>query len=189
MKTGNGRIKITDYPDFDDAGWKKIDGFKDYFIHRTGFVKSVKITTSKPKRLRIKKERILSMFTIFGYPSVNLVDGHLRKSARIHILVADAFWGKRPDGCDVMHLDGNKLNSSADNLRYGSRSCNEAFKIDHGTALIGENHHQAKLTTKDVHFIRNEISKGRSCTSIAKDYNVTISNICRIKKGRSWASV
>jgi hypothetical protein len=122
---------------------------------------------------------------------VNLVDGktNRRIQTRVHCLVASTFIGERPDGCDIMHLDGNKTNPNLSNLRYGSRSCNEAFKIDHGTALIGENHHQAKLKERDVLEIRRQLKNGVRGVVLADRYNITPSAICSIKRGRSWQSV
>ncbi len=43
---------------------------------------------------------------------------------KIHQLVAHWFLGERPDGLVVDHIDRDKLNNSADNLRYVSQSTN-----------------------------------------------------------------
>jgi hypothetical protein len=40
------------------------------------------------------------------------------KTIHIHHLVAETFIGKRPDGLVIDHIDGNKHNNRADNLRY-----------------------------------------------------------------------
>lgn len=42
------------------------------------------------------------------------------------------FLGPRPSGMEVCHSDGNKLNCSAENLRYGTRSDNMIDRVDHG---------------------------------------------------------
>lgn len=45
--------------------------------------------------------------------------------AAVHILVAEAFLGPRPGGMEeCRHLDGDKLNNRADNLRWGTRPGN-----------------------------------------------------------------
>lgn len=54
---------------------------------------------------------------------------HLRKEGRtyardVHCLVAKVFLGNRPEGMDVNHKDGNKLNNNCDNLEYCTRSQN-----------------------------------------------------------------
>jgi hypothetical protein len=40
------------------------------------------------------------------------------KTIYIHHLVAETFIGKRPEGLVIDHIDGNKHNNRADNLRY-----------------------------------------------------------------------
>lgn len=56
-----------------------------------------------------------------GYRTVS-PDG--RKHKTIHSLVAAAFLGPRPDGCDVNHIDGDKTNNAASNLEYVTRKEN-----------------------------------------------------------------
>ena len=192
MKTGNGRIKIKDHPSFSDEKWTEITDFPNYFIHPFGFVKSVATNTNAKRREKTTKEKILSIFTVKGYLSVNLFKiehgEEVRKSARIHSLVAHYFIGERPLGLECMHLDGDKTNCRVENLRYGSRSCNEAFKVDHGTALIGERHHQAKLTTSEVVEIRKLSRSGSRGRMLGKIYGVSEQAISRIINGKNWKS-
>jgi hypothetical protein len=55
---------------------------------------------------------------------------------RVHQLVAEAFHGSRPDGLVIRHLDGDKMNNRATNLRYGTSSENAQDRLEHGR------HHQ-----------------------------------------------
>ncbi len=50
----------------------------------------------------------------------------------------------------------------------------------------GENHGQNKLMDKDVLEIRQRLSLGEPCTSIAKDFPVTTAQIRNIRHGRAW---
>jgi hypothetical protein len=59
-------------------------------------------------------------------------DGKSR-TQKVHQLVAAAFLGPRPEGLEVRHLDGNKLNNRLDNLAYGTPSENSLDSIRHGT--------------------------------------------------------
>lgn len=54
-----------------------------------------------------------------GFPKVKL-GGVLTVS--VHDLVARMFLGLRPEGAVVLHLDGDRWNAAADNLRYVSKS-------------------------------------------------------------------
>lgn len=65
-----------------------------------------------------------------GYYAVSL-PGTPR--ADIHVLVAAAFIGPRPDGHYVCHNDGNPLNNHVDNLRYDTPAGNARDKRIHGT--------------------------------------------------------
>lgn len=74
------------------------------------------------------------------YSRISLwLDGK-RTFLKIHVWVALAFHGPRPDGHEVRHRDGNRQNNRADNLAYGTPSENEMDKREHGT------HHNGKKT-------------------------------------------
>jgi hypothetical protein len=58
----------------------------------------------------------------------------------IHVLVTGAFIGPRPDGMQVRHLDGNKLNNRTENLSYGTPSENQFDRTKHGTNNAAKTH-------------------------------------------------
>lgn len=68
-----------------------------------------------------------------GYLYVNLCRDGRPLNRTIHVLVAEAFLGPRPEGFDVRHLDGNRLNCARANLAYGTRSENNLDAVRHGT--------------------------------------------------------
>jgi hypothetical protein len=51
----------------------------------------------------------------------------------VHILVAAAFLGPRPDGMEVRHLDGVRTNPVLSNLIYGTPGENQLDSVQHGT--------------------------------------------------------
>lgn len=68
-----------------------------------------------------------------GYRKVVLSCADHRQTRPIHVLVCEAFHGRRPKGADVRHLDGDSLNNLATNLAWGDRSRNNRDAVAHGT--------------------------------------------------------
>jgi hypothetical protein len=96
--------------------------------------------TAAPRRL---KPRLAGK----GYHSVTLGVGNNRY---VHRLVWAAWNGPVPEGAQVRHLDGNKVNNALDNLAVGTQGDNELDKERHGTRAAGERHGAAKLTADHV---------------------------------------
>ena len=57
-----------------------------------------------------------------------------------HGLVAMAFHGPRPEGHDVMHINANKHDNRAANLKYGTRSENQLHAIETGHHMSCKKH-------------------------------------------------
>jgi len=51
--------------------------------------------------------------------------------SHIHHIVAEIFYGIRPEGLVITHKDGNKLNNHPDNLEY----CTQAENVAHSIAM------------------------------------------------------
>lgn len=68
-----------------------------------------------------------------GYEYVILRRAGGSRCQKVHVLVARAFLGNRPEGMVIRHLDGNPLNNSVHNLRYGTPSENNLDAVQHGT--------------------------------------------------------
>ena len=58
-------------------------------------------------------------------------------------LVAAAFHGPRPAGMDVMHMNADKHDNRANNLKYGTRSENQLHAVQTG-------HHQSCTSRKNA---------------------------------------
>ena len=68
-----------------------------------------------------------------GYAFVGLHRPNARRRlVEVHLLVAEAFIGPRPDGAVVRHLDGDRKNNSVKNLAYGTVSENNLDTVAHG---------------------------------------------------------
>lgn len=68
-----------------------------------------------------------------GRLAVSLRNLGRSRSHTIHSLVLSAFVGPRPDRAVICHKDGNHLNNSLQNLRYGTYSENQYDRVKHGT--------------------------------------------------------
>ena len=76
-----------------------------------------------------------------GYPCVRVVIKGKSKRIAVHKLVARAYLGPQPaPGYEVRHLDGNKLNSHAGNLAWGTPKDNADDRERHGRTSRGSKH-------------------------------------------------
>lgn len=119
-----------------------------YFISETGHVYSTtgwRGHSSRPMRQSLNKD---------GYKYVRLTIDGRRIKFRVHKLVCELFHGLPPSGLyEVCHIDGDKLNNCAANLRWGTRKDNAADRELHGRTSRG---------TKHSEFIKNGIAKSKN---------------------------
>jgi hypothetical protein len=124
-----------------------------------------------------------------GYLCVRLTIGETRKSYMVHKLVAEAFHGTKPVGCEIRHLDGNKTNNRADNLAYGTKKDNAADRDAHGRTARGSQNGASKLDKASVITIKSLLAYGLSQRAIAREFGVHQTSIHRIASGEAWNHV
>ena len=97
--------------------WKAIEGYEGlYEVSNMGNVKSYK---------RYKDGKLLKPRKSLGYLSVMIYDMEENSSQpRIHTLVANAFVENPDNKPCIDHIDQNKHNNCADNLRWATKSDN-----------------------------------------------------------------
>lgn len=112
--------------------WRPVVGYEGYYeVSERGRVRSM---TRLDNHGRRKVGRVLRAGVAGnGYLLVSLWRDGIAASRTVHSLVAEAFIGPRPEGMDVCHADGDRLNPVATNLRYDTRSANLADAREHGT--------------------------------------------------------
>lgn len=114
--------------------WREVPGHVGYEVSDTGLVRSLDrhVPSANPRYKSGKKfirGRTLSPISTGGYLYVS---GGRSVKIKVHVAVAAAFIGPRPDGLVIRHLDGNYKNNRVDNLAYGTQSENMQDAAQHG---------------------------------------------------------
>ena len=165
------------------SDWKIIHGFEDYEVSRHGQVRRATAGRGTTIGQIIKPHTQTST----GYPDVRLRKDGRTYSMAIHRLVAAAFLGNKPEGQQIRHLDGNRLNASAENLRYGTAIENAQDKIRHGRSFFtGASNPKAKITAEDAEQIRTLRQSGLSAKAIAAEFGLCKSTVHRTISGAYW---
>ena len=90
-----------------------------------------------------------------------------------------ACYGPCPQGHEVLHRNGNRQDNRIENLAYGTHSENVRDTYRYGGK-------QQKLAAEDVEAIRFGLSTGLSMKELAVMYQISISNVSRIKTGSRY---
>lgn len=164
--------------------WRPVPGYEDkYEVSDRGRVRSLdRICVGKDGREELHHGKILKPQKMKNnYLEVFLRDGKKRLHRTIHSLVAEAFLGPRPEGCDILHLDGDRENNVPANLSYNTRAENL-----HSTYRYGGRQATGKLFLTDVDDVRARLEHGESSYSIARDYGVHPTAIYHIRDGKTF---
>lgn len=144
------------------------------------------------KNQRIRKEYLDSS----GYLSVTLSRNGEKKTVQVHRLVASAWLGERPIGCDVNHIDGIKRNNQPRNLEHISRKENVKHAIRMGlmtpsqTRLKHIGISQRKLSVEQAREIQRLYADGHLQKHLSEQFGVSKTTIRNIINGlRYQASI
>jgi hypothetical protein len=162
--------------------WKAIEQAPNYAVSNFGNIKRAE----RGRRTRPGLPR--SQWEVRGYKYITLhIDGKNR-GFQVHRLVAAAFIGK--SDLQVNHINGNKSDNRVQNLEYVTGKQNQQHsKNILKTFQMGERHHKAKLTEKDIVRIFTLHFAGASLSELGKIFNCTAVNIGYILHRKAWAHV
>lgn len=109
----------------------------------------------------------------------------------VHQLVAAAFYGPRPDGLVVNHIDGDPTNNRLKNLEYVTPRENalHASRLGLLPGFPGEANPQAKLTVDQVMDIKSLLSSGFKDKQLSEMYSVHRGTIGQIRREKNWPTV
>jgi HNH endonuclease/NUMOD4 motif len=151
-----------------------------YEVSDQGHVRSLDRAPTNGRRAR--KGRTLKAVPngARGYPHVILTDGLRRWGCHVHVLVARAFIGPRPDRLDVCHRNSINTDTRVSNLRYGTRTSNALDRV-----AAGHDHHASSETCRQNHPY-TEANTGLKL-GVTKDGDVRVWRYCKACKANSRA--
>ena len=109
--------------------FRSVDGYENYAVSSFGKIKNTK--TGKILKAGDNGR---------GYLTVNLCEDGVKKTHRIHRLVANAFLDNPDDKLCVDHKDNNKTNNNISNLRFATtkeNSQNSSIRLDNTSGCKG----------------------------------------------------
>ena len=119
--------------------------------------------------------------------------------ALVHRLVAEYFLlNHKPSQIVVAHLDYNKFNNRADNLKWMTRE--ENFEHQQKSPFVIKEKQQrklglrnntkiAKLSVTKVMLLKKLLNQNKPVRQLVKQFKVSDMQIYRIKRGENWAHV
>jgi len=129
----------------------------------------------------------------------DIKDRTMHYHSLIHRLVAEYFCSRKsPKHTVVGHLDYNKTNNKASNLKWMTPEENYrhqqsspfviAEKKDRVT-LYKDHPRGAKLTVEKVAELKRLLNEGKKIKTLVKKFKITDTQVLRIKRGENWGSV
>lgn len=134
------------------------------------------------------RRRVLTPDTFSGYAQVHLFFCGVGLRQKVHILVAEAFLGPRPEGHEVNHKDANKLNNAATNLEYVTKLANARHAVEHGRYTRGVHQWKARATDAIVREIRRRYKRGNGA-ALGREFGLDRATVNHIIKRRTWTHV
>ena len=145
------------------------------------------IRNSKTKKIR--KQNLLQT----GYCFVNgsLGSRENKITFKVHRAVAETFISNPNNLPEINHKDCSKLNNDVNNLEWCTGAENIKHAVDNGLMMgrRGEKSTSAKLTIKQVEYIRNNYIPRHyefGARGLARKFNVCHTTILKIINNISW---
>lgn len=157
--------------------WRPVRGYEGFYeVCEFGHVKSLRTG----RLLRPGKATM-------GYLTVALARQSKSRTHYLHRLVLEHFGPAQPTPQHICaHNNGVKTDNRISDLRWASRSENEADKLLHGQRRGCEHAYWAKLTREQIAEAASLRSKGLTYAQIAQRYGVTRTTISDALQGKTW---
>jgi hypothetical protein len=172
--------------------WKDVVGYEDsYRISNLGKLMSIeRIVIYSDKKTGKRKSKILkTRVGKCGYEYTVLSVDRIRKTQKIHRLVALTFIPNPNSKPSVNHINGIKHDNRVENLEWctAKENTQHAYKTKLNSGVKGEKSHLSKLKKEDIIKIRLMYKEGLySQAKLGVIFNVTQSQIYRIVNYINW---
>ena len=167
--------------------WRDVVGYEGlYMVSNMGRIKSFYGIGEKLLTPSVNKG---------GYMYVVLTNiNKVRKSLKVHTLVAQAFLPNPENKPVVHHRDSNRANNRVDNLEWVTHRENTAYAVQNGSYDKPDScaTPRAKLTAEDVCYIRtNYVSRHREfgANALARKFNVCTNTIYSVVNHSTYKDV
>lgn len=179
-----------------DEIWKPVLGYEGlYEVSNHERVRSISrmVINSNGVGERRSPGKLLKQYMgDVGYYCVALCKDGIPKNKRVHDLVCSAFHGPRPEGMEVLHLDGTRTNNKPENLMWGTRSDNmkdpicKAKRIAASKALWANGRMESKKKSVEQYDTRgNLIAEFESASAASRATGLMRESISRACRGKS----
>ena len=163
--------------------WKKIPGFDRYEVSEMGEVRTTRRSMTGGHEPQVLKPNISKK----GYVKYNLCQNSKYKTLLGHRLVAEAFIPNPENKPCVDHINFDKSDNRAENLRWCTVTENNHATDRAGLRHAATNPNRAKkLTAEAVAEIRRLANEGVRTGLIAEEFDVAKSTIRLVVTGKSW---
>lgn len=160
------------------GNWKQHPEFHSYFFCQDGRVASV--IKGKPRLI------VGTRCGQYGYRAIPVYANRRGQKIYTHRTICELFNGPPEKGQQCRHLDGNKNNNAASNLKWGSPQENSNDRLLHGTSGAREKNSMSKLKNDQVAEIRKRVASGETQRSMCKIFNVSPMTISRVVRKETW---
>lgn len=170
--------------------WTPILGYEGFYsINRRGQVLS-HARRKTPGKGNYPRPALVMNPSLDGtfYYTVSLCKLGVRRTHKIHRLLAEAFIPRPSNTVEVNHKNGVRWDNRLRNLEWTTTSGNQLhrYHVLKKPAAFGERAPGAKLKNDEVKEIKFRLLRGDRQDGIAEDYGVHFATISAIHCGKSW---
>lgn len=193
-------IRLKLYKPRDEKIQKKFDYLQQQVFKLARILKSLKDKNESKEKIHETTELLNSLKKNLSKKfKADLKKRTINYHSLIHRLVADYFLKKPTDKqTSVAHLDYDKLNNRANNLKWMTpeenyeHQKNSPHVIKEKQERIHrrkENSRATKLTVTKVMLLKKMLNQGKPMKQLVKQFKITDTQIFRIKRGENWADI